>query len=202
MFTIFLAILSFFVLAKLFSTFGKYANSSKKEYKNDSRIKRAISNGKIVNQKSTTTIEKGILSLQEKLSDFSPVSFLNKAEEIFDSIFNAFANSHHHTLKSVLTESLYEQFAENIKKREEKDLRQEILIKHNKTSIDDIQILEDKAKVSVSFDVSQMSAIINSNGVSFDNPQRIYRDIIHKWIFEKRYSNEQWTLSKTSSIEK
>jgi predicted lipid-binding transport protein (Tim44 family) len=209
MITPILAILAFLLLVKLFSTLGKYSKISIQTFPKDKRSYKPLNNSmnmvseiKEKNLLNKNINEEIILELQEKVSDFSPLSFLNKAEEMFDAIFNAFANSHHHILKSMLTESLYEQFAENIRKREEKNLRQEILIKHNKTYINDIHITHDKTTVLVEFDVAQMSAIIDSSGNSSDNPKRIYRDIIHKWLFSNYYDEKHWILSQTSSMER
>jgi predicted lipid-binding transport protein (Tim44 family) len=207
MITTILAIVAFLLLARLFSTFGKYSkisippkgNRSYKPLNSSIDIVSELEEKNLINK--NITAEK-ILELQTRVTDFSPLSFLNKTEEMFDSIFNAFANSHHHVLKSMLADSLYEQFAENIKKREEQNLRQEILIKHKKTYINDIQIRHDKTTVLVEFDVAQMSAIIDSSGNSSDNPKRIYRDIIHKWLFSNYYDDKHWILSQTSSIEK
>lgn len=143
-------------------------------------------------------LNKDVINLQEKFQDFSPSTFLIKAEEMFDAIFNGFANSHHYILKTTLTESLYESFASQIEKRKSKNLRQELLIKHKKTTLDKIQILAEKAKILVTFDVSQMSAMVDFEGISFDNPKRLYRDVIHKWVFERSFGKDNWILSKIS----
>lgn len=143
-------------------------------------------------------LNKDVINLQEKFQDFSPSTFLIKAEEMFDAIFNGFANSHQYLLKTTLTESLYESFASQIEKRKSKNLRQELLIKHKKTTLDKIQILAEKAKILVTFDVSQMSAMVDSEGISFDNPKRLYRDVIHKWVFERSFGKDNWILSKIS----
>ena len=207
MLTFILALIAFVVLAKLFSSFGKYKNIS--EENKDSSIKRAvldnisnvIQEGQVTQVVQDDAQERDISQLQQKFPDFSSISFLSKAEEMFDSIFNAFADSHHHILKTMLTASLYEQFANNIKKREEKDLRQEILIKHKKTAIEKLELLQNKVKILVDFSVSQMSAIIDVNGVSFDNPKRLYRDVVHRWTFERNYASDSWILSNTSYSE-
>ena len=137
-------------------------------------------------------------ALREKFPDFMPDSFLEKAEEMFDAIFNAFANSHHYLLKSMLTENLYESFLAQIERRNAKNLRQEILLKHKETRIDKIAVFADNAEILVIFDVSQMSAMVNNEGISFDNPKRIYRDIIYKWIFKRTFGTDNWILSKIS----
>ena len=96
----------------------------------------------------------------------------------------------------MLTESLYESFVAQIERRQAKDLHQELLIKHTETSLDKIEILQEKAQILVTFGVSQMSAMVNNEGVSFDNPKRLYREIIYKWLFERDFNKENWQLSK------
>lgn len=143
-------------------------------------------------------LDRVFVALQEKFPDFTPAHFLAKAEEMFDAIFNGFANSHHYILKTMLTEKLYERFSSQIERREAKNLHQELLIKHNETTLDEIQILSEKAQIFVTFDVAQMSAMVTSDGISPDNPRRIYRDVIHKWVFERAFGEDNWILSKTS----
>ena len=210
-----LAIIAFLLIFKLFKEFGKTKNEpvvTIDDIENSKMTRAAIEDLLSSINKSGKTVQRiplenenldsEIIALQERLPGFSPTSFLTKAEEMFDSVFNAFANSHHHTLKENLTEDLYENFASQIQKREENSLRQEILIRHKRTTLEKIQSLASKVRLFVSFDVSQMSAIINADGVSFDNPKRLYRDVIHKWVFEKQRNEDPWILSKTSSEEK
>ncbi|MDR1476213.1 MAG: TIM44-like domain-containing protein [Holosporales bacterium] len=139
--------------------------------------------------------------LRQKFPDFSASGFSVQADKLFDSIFSAFASSELDTLKSSLSPALYRSFIEQIQKREKKNLKQEITIKHTKTTMDNVQILVTKAKLFVSFYVSQMSAIINSDGVSMDNPNKLCRNVLHKWIFERKYTDNDWILTKTSCAE-
>lgn len=143
----------------------------------------------------------GIVSLQAKIPDFSLSAFLAKADGMFDTVFDAFANSRHIDLKAALSSELYESFASQMKRREEKNLRQELKIKHKKTTLDKIQMLAEKVRMFVTFEVSQMSAMIDVDCVSPDNPKRLYREVIHKWIFEREFDKNSWILSKLSSAE-
>lgn len=206
MFLIFLVLLSILIFFKLFREFGKTqkiivnlseADKEKLQKTLEQIIPINIQKQPIQNQENDKDIEK----LQEIFPDFSVDSFQVKAEEIFDAVFNGFANSHHHILKALLSENLYEDFAIRIQKREEKDLRQELLIKHKQTKLEKIQRLSEKVRIFVTFEISQMSAMVNIEGVSFDNPKRLYRDVIHKWIFERDYKKENWIVSKTSASE-
>ncbi|MBR1480299.1 MAG: hypothetical protein IJ599_05450 [Alphaproteobacteria bacterium] len=62
-------------------------------------------------------------------------------------------------------------------------------------------MLAEKVRMFVTFEVSQMSAMIDVDGVSPDNPKRLYREVIHKWIFEREFDKNSWILSKLSSAE-
>lgn len=202
-----LILISVLIFWKLFNEFGKthkiVVNLSESDRKKleqtlDKIIQINAQNQNVQNAKyENPDVEK----LKAKFPDFSVDSFLIKTEEIFDAVFNAFVNSYHHTLKSLLTEDLYEDFAVQIHKREVKNLRQEILIKHTETQLEKIQILSDRVRVFVKFEVSQMSAMVDIEGVSFDNPKRLYIDVIHKWIFERAYDQKNWIVSKTSASE-
>ena len=201
-----LILVAFLVFFKLFKEFGKtqkiiidMSEEDKNKLANmiDSIIaKQSDKSSYSSDMRRASALDKEIISLQEKFSDFAPTTFLTKAEEMFDAIFNAFANSHHYLLKSMLTEKLYESFAAQMERRQAKDLHQELLIKHTETSLDKIEILQEKAQILVTFDVSQMSAMVNNEGVSFDNPKRLYREIIYKWLFERNFNKENWRLSK------
>ncbi|MDR2598445.1 MAG: Tim44/TimA family putative adaptor protein [Holosporales bacterium] len=144
---------------------------------------------------------KGLDHLQQKFPNFVLSEFLSQADGLFDTIFAAFVDADRNALKAMLTTTLYRGFSEQIRRREEKDLRQEIVIKHNKTTLDRVQILMTKAKLLISFNVSQMNAIINSDGALMDNPNKIFRDVLHNWTFERKYGATSWILAKTSSIE-
>lgn len=207
MLLVFLILISILIFFKLFREFGKThrivvdlseADKEKLQKTLEQIIPINMQNNQYVPQQESND---DIKKLQEKFPEFSIDSFLIKVEEIFDAVFNGFANSHHHILKALLTEDLYEDFAAQIQKREQRDLRQELLIKHKQTKLEKIQFSAEKARIFVTFDISQMSAMVNIEGVSFDNPKRLYRDVIHKWIFERNYKKENWIVSKTSAFE-
>ncbi|MDR0695214.1 MAG: Tim44 domain-containing protein [Holosporales bacterium] len=209
MVSIILATISLVIFYKLFRAFGRtqniVINIDGNEREKFAKIFEEITNGATVEKPKTqkqNPLHVNILKLQKKIPSFSPVAFLKKAEEMFDTIFDAFVNAKHYTLQSMLSKALYEKFSEQIKKREENNLRQEMTIKHNKTSIATIKVLKTKATLVVKFDITQMSAIIKSDGTSIDNPGRLSREVLHTWIFERSFCNDKWILSTTSSIGK
>ncbi|MDR1391393.1 MAG: Tim44/TimA family putative adaptor protein [Holosporales bacterium] len=209
MLSVILGVIAFLLFLKLFKEFGKHGEIPVNTHSiNGEKLKKNVNSNiadcntlKKEKRKKGSDLSTDIATLQKKISDFLPNPFLKKAEEMFDTIFNSFVSSHYHVLRSMLEKPLYESFVAQIQKREARHLMQEILIKHKKTTLDKVQLLKKKAKLLVSFDVSQMSAIVNSEGVSFDNPKRIYREILHKWIFERGFDEENWILTKISFME-
>jgi predicted lipid-binding transport protein (Tim44 family) len=175
--TLILAAISFLVLYKLFKTFGC---------------------SQAVDTKQTKDINK---AQSVNKSNASMNLLVSEIESIFSTVFTAFAESKHDILKRMLSQEMYESFAEQISKREKKNLRQEIDIKHIETVIENTQTLEGRVILTVLFKVSQMSATINEEGKSFDNPNKLYVDVCHRWKLERKTEdNSQWLITKTSIV--
>jgi predicted lipid-binding transport protein (Tim44 family) len=208
MLSIILAVISFLIFYRLFREFGKtniIININGEEKEKFVKMFEEISNSKTqkpIIDATNNTLQRNIEKLREKVPNFTSITFLKKAEEMFDIIFDAFINSKHVTLKMMLAEALYVKFLDQIKKRENYGLKQELSVKHNKTTIGQVRLYKNKASIKVEFDVSQMSAMIRNDGAPIDNPKRIYRDVLHTWIFEKAFCDKDWILSNTSSTEK
>jgi predicted lipid-binding transport protein (Tim44 family) len=211
MFLVILILVTFFIFYRLFREFGKTQEIVINVFATNKLAKSAL---KKASEKTTLPktivkhgtlkeeeLSKNIASIQNKIPNFTVSTFLSKAEEMFDTIFGAFVDSNYQLLKSMLTERLYTKFSEQISKREKNNLKQEIQINHKKTTLDKIQIFTKKTKLFVSFDVEQMIAMVNLNGISLDNPKKLYRQVLHKWIFEKEFDKGDWILSKTYSTE-
>ncbi|MBR1943889.1 MAG: Tim44/TimA family putative adaptor protein [Alphaproteobacteria bacterium] len=219
--------ITIYIFIKLYSVFGnsKYDNNIRKENEHDNKTKTAIEAliNSSSNNENTQTIVKpvqivdpklsyDILKVKEIIPDFVPEVFLKNAEKTFDTIFDAFINGKHQVLKSLLDEDLYNSFANQIKRREDQNLRQEINIIHQQTSLSDIIVSYKSIQLVVVMDVKQMAAMVDINGQSLDNPNRLYRNVQHKWTFETSIlgkDNEvnstyipNWIITRTSSIEK
>lgn len=199
-----LVIFAAFVFFKLYKSLGKNQYSGIQE---KTIIKPAVES---INETDPTKnsvpndqLTSKILELKSLYPDFVTEIFIKQSEQIFDEVFNAFALSQHQILKSRLSESLYEQFASQIKKREDNNLRQEISIVHKNTEIENIKINGNIAEINVKFTVEQVSAMVDVNGVSYDNPSKLARKVQHTWLF-KSQNNEspvKWIIVKTSAKE-
>jgi hypothetical protein len=65
-----------------------------------------------------------------------------------------------------------------------------------------VRVFKNKASITVDFDVTQMNALKSATGIHLDNPNRICRDVLHTWIFERVFTEANWILTNTSSIGK
>ena len=214
--TVLLVFITVFIFMKLFNSFGnsKYNNESitreSMTQESEKKMKTALNLEQPQNPIVQSTIQpvdnsfaNDIIMIKNRFENFVPEIFLKQAEQIFDKVFNAFVDSQHQILKESLSEKLYENFAVQIKKRDDKNLRQEMTIEHLKTSLKKIYISSDVIQLLVSFEVSQVVAMVDINGNSLDNPNKIARKVQHAWLFESSKSNNElkWIIVKTSSNE-
>ena len=214
--TVLLVFITVFIFMKLFNSFGnsKYNNESitreSMTQESEKKMKTALNLEQPQNPIVQSTIQpvdnsfaNDIIMIKNRFENFVPEIFLKQAEQIFDKVFNAFVDSQHQILKESLSEKLYENFAVQIKKRDDKNLRQEMTIEHLKTSLKKIYISSDVIQLLVSFEVSQVVAMVDINGNSLDNPNKIARKVQHAWLFESSESNNglKWIIVKTSSNE-
>ncbi len=148
------------------------------------------------------------LTLKSYFDDYAmESSFFDSMNIIFDEIFSAFANSRYDVLKERLSPSLYDSFSEQIRKREEKNLRQDLSIEHISNEIKSVDVFpSNRVEITISFIVSQMSALVNDDGISPDNPNRLSMEVEHIWSFSREFQSDEnsspsnWILIKTSSV--
>ena len=229
LFLVFIIFVAVYIFIKLYSIFGndKYnINNMQNNKESENKMKiatEALINPSANSDKNALTVIKPaqivdpklseeLLRVKEIIPDFVPEVFLKNAEKTFDNIFDAFVNGKHQLLKESLEENLYNSFANQIKRREEQNLRQEINIIHQQTVLSDIRVSYKSIQLLVVMDVRQMAAMVDINGQSIDNPNRLYRNVRHKWTFETSIlmddNNNQednnitkWIITQTSSSE-
>lgn len=201
MFLLLFLLLALVIFFRLYKSFGKV------QYSNFSDFVKMKPATETVNADTNPSDENNVLTskttkIKNIYPDFVPEVFTKQSEQIFDEVFNAFASSQHQILKSKLSENLYEQFATQIQKREENNLRQELSISHKNTKVKDVKILTSTIEITVTFLVEQISAMIDINGNSSDNPNKLPRTVCHTWVFSSNITEKQnWVVIKTSAKE-
>ncbi|MDR1488262.1 MAG: TIM44-like domain-containing protein [Holosporales bacterium] len=153
----------------------------------------------VVNNNNDKKISTEFTEICKAFPEYQKIDFMEKMRNRFDSVFQAFVNARYEELKALLSSELYESFSEQISKRESSNLRQEILIKHIETIITKVMPSAKNLILNMKFNVSQMSALINSEGVSYNNPGKIFLDVSHFWVFQRKISKDSdWILIQTS----
>ena len=227
LFSLLIFLIAAYIFWKLYSTFGNngydnnvHQNQNKEQDSKTKTALEALINASANNDKESVSkpaqivdskLSDELLKVKEIVPDFVPEVFLKNAEQTFDTVFDAFVNGKHQVLKSLLEENLYNSFANQIKRREAQNLRQEINIIHQQTRLEDITVSYKSIQLLVVMDVKQMAAMVDINGQSLDNPNKLYRNVRHKWIFEISIlvkNNEvnniyapNWIITSTSSSE-
>jgi predicted lipid-binding transport protein (Tim44 family) len=205
------AILSLYLFFRLWSVLGTRTGHEKKmdpfkggeEIVSDDNVvvfsKRASKSVQTEQSDFSSLVASQINRLMKLDKGFDPAAFLRGAQSAFLSIIRAFAEANHLTLKNLLSQSVYEQFAAALEDRERKGLRQETEIEDISAEILNIDLLEDKAQITVRFKSQQMMATFNESGESFDNPARLHVPMIDVWTFEKQFNSKSsiWVLVRT-----
>ena len=207
------AVLSLYLFFRLWSVLGTRTGQEKKrdplkvKEKNQDEVDDNVvvfskrSNNPIQVEQSdfSSLVTNQINKLMKMDKSFDPAAFLRGSQIAFNSIIKAFSDANYSTLKNLLSENVYEQFSAAIEDREKKNLRQESDIEDVATEILNIDLLEDKAQITVRFKSQQMVAAFNENGESFVNPSRLYIPMVDVWTFEKKFNSDSsiWLLIRT-----
>lgn len=216
----FLAILTFYIFYKLSKHLGKIdeEEKSKIEQKKVALIKMAqekmqeiIKQEKFVGSNSTSSDESQLLqkldsqskSNLEKILKTCKINlpfFLTGAKTAFEMVLKAFSNGDLITLKSLVSEKIYQDFENAINQRKQEGK----LLVTNLIAIEQNQIIaasqnDNIASVTVEFISKQINYISDKNGeVIFGNKSEI-TEVIDKWTFKRDITspNPNWQISAT-----
>jgi predicted lipid-binding transport protein (Tim44 family) len=204
------AILAFYLFFRLWGVLGTRTGHEKKvdlfkekEDKEEGNIvvmpKRSSTPRQVEQNDFSSSVATQINRLMEIDSRFDPSVFMRNAKSAFITVIKAFTEANHMTLKKLLSPSVYEQFSSAIEDREKKNLRQENEIENLEAEILNIDILDDRAQITVRFVSQQMVATVNQENQSFDNPARLQVPMRDIWTFERFFGSDSpiWLLIRT-----
>jgi|GEM_PF-886273 len=153
----------------------------------------------VVQKEFSSSVAGQINHLMTVDKSFDPSIFLKNSKAAFVTIITSYTEANHMTLKKLLSSDVYEQFAAAIQEREKKNLRQETEIEDVKAEILTVDVLEDRAQITVRFESRQMVATFNQENQSFDNPARLQVPMKDVWTFERLLNSKKptWVLIRT-----
>ncbi len=217
----FLAILTFYIFYKLSKHLGKVDEEEKSrlEQRQAGLVKMAQEKmQEIIKQKekiigSASTLQKTNQNL-EKLDASSKAIleqilqdckidlsfFLSGAKSAFEMVLKAFSNGDLITLKSLLSEKIYQGFEASInqRKQEQKALVTNLIV-IEKSEIISASRVENIAVIVVEFVSRQINYIIDNEGRVIFGDKTEITEVIDKWAFKKDISspNPNWQISAT-----
>jgi predicted lipid-binding transport protein (Tim44 family) len=138
-----------------------------------------------------------LMSIVKRDAVFDPPKFLVQAEANFRAIVTAFAAGDRETLKSLLTDQVFETFESAITAREAAQETQQTEIKSvHATTIEDAQLIGDHAAVIVRFASDQVSVTRNQAGETIHGTEAV-TELVDLWTFERNLKTKDntWRLA-------
>jgi len=142
-----------------------------------------------------------LMSIVNADPHFDPPKFLTEAETAFRTIVTAFAAGDRATLKTLLSENVYQTFENAIAAREAANQRHRTEIKSiSSTEIEDAQVIGDQAAIIVRFASNQINVTMDSAGNPVAGDTQV-SDIVDLWTFERRLraGDATWRLAAARS---
>jgi predicted lipid-binding transport protein (Tim44 family) len=134
--------------------------------------------------------------------NFDPPKFLSGAETAFRMIVTSFAAGDRPTLKTLLTDGVYQTFDAAIAAREAAGERHRTEIKSILSAvIEDAQLLGDLAAVIVRFTSDQVNLVLDATGQPAQGASEAITEIADVWTFERNLKSKDltWRLASARS---
>lgn len=135
---------------------------------------------------------------------FSPDEFLSGARIAFELIVGAFAAGDTDTLKPLLSEEVFNNFADSIRHRQETGQKLETqLVAIRSAEIDEAYMAGRTAHVTVKFVTDQISVVRDAEGVVVEGSASEVNEVTDYWTFARdtRAGDPNWALVATNSPE-
>jgi len=142
-----------------------------------------------------------LMQIVNRDPQFDPPKFLNSAETNFRMIVTAFAAGDRATLKTLLSDPVYQTFDSAIAARETAGERHRTEIKAILSAIiEDAQLLGDQAAVIVRFTSDQINLTLDAAGHPVIGTEAV-TEIVDLWTFERNLKSKDpvWRLASARS---
>jgi len=142
-----------------------------------------------------------LMQIVQRTSDFDPPKFLEQVETAFRAIVTAFAAGDRATLKSLLTEHVYETFDSAITTREQAGEHHRTEIKSIiSTNIESAELIGDQAAIIVRFVSDQVNLTLDANGNPAEGTDAVV-ELTDLWTFERNLKapGPGWRLAAARS---
>lgn len=205
-----LAILSMLILCKLFLSLGKedgvkHLNNLKKNHESIDDAKNIGSVELSAGLDKESDIEPNILKILQEIhsqdASFNLDAFLEGAKKAFKMIVLAVNNHDSTVLENLLEKDVYNDFMNEIQRREKKKIHYEVTL----VGIKDIKILDatinkSKATIKLRIHSEQIIQVQDKELKTISNSCNSILEIFDTWSFSKEVTSvKTWLLSETLS---
>jgi predicted lipid-binding transport protein (Tim44 family) len=155
-----------------------------------------------VDDEFTAGVREGIRQLQSLEPSFQIEAFLKGARRAYQMIIEVFSKGDKKALEELLSPEVFQQFSKAIEDREKNHQEVDVQIESiDKMDIDQINVQENKAHITVRYRSRQIIITKDKQGVVIDNPAEISVPITDIWTFSRTIGaeNPNWILTATKT---
>lgn len=148
------------------------------------------------------SVSGGITQIKVADPSFDDRQFLRGAKMAFEAIVAAFAKGDTATLRPLLADDVYENFAEAIRQRSEAgETLETTLVRSPEADITDARMNGNYALVTVTFTTRQINIIRDSDGEILEGDPDHDVEVVDIWTFSRnvRSKDPNWLLVETST---
>ncbi len=151
-----------------------------------------------------TLFEEGLTQITLSDPNFSVEDFLGGAGKAFEMIVIAYAEHDTDTLKPLLSDEVYSNFAAAVQDREDREERMETeLIVIKPIKLESVSVDGRTAKIAARFESEQVNIIKDADGQIVDGDPEHIESVTDIWTFERNLANSDpnWLLIATRSVD-
>ncbi|GAB5468571.1 MAG: Tim44/TimA family putative adaptor protein [Rhodospirillales bacterium] len=149
-----------------------------------------------------TPVAKGVADIKSADSSFDDKEFVSGARMAFEMIVNSYANGDLKTLRPLLANEVFEEFAGAIRGREEAgEILETTLVGITDAELVEAELQGKTAFVTIRFQSEQINILRDGKGAIIEGGDKRVDEIIDLWTFARntRSRDPNWTLVATDS---
>lgn len=151
-----------------------------------------------------TPFEEGLTQITLSDPNFSVDDFLNGAGKAFEMIVLAYAEHDTDTLKPLLSDEVYSNFAAAIQDREDREEQMETdLVVIKPAKLEEVSVDGRTATIAVRFESEQVNLIKDAEAQIVDGDPEHIESVTDIWTFERNLASTDpnWLLTATRSVD-
>ena len=151
-----------------------------------------------------TPFEEGLAQITLSDPNFSVEDFLFRAGKAFEMIVIAYADHDTDTLRPLLSDDVYSNFAAAVQDREDRnEVLQTELVVIKPSKLEEVSVKNSTATIAVRFESDQVNVIKDAEGKIVDGDPKQVENVTDIWTFERNLANADlnWQLVATRSVD-